>query len=394
MAERSNLALFTVLVAIIGIITVVALPDQPEFGLTILFVAILFYAGTIVRNRLQRIGAEAFALGSIIVWTGFALFATPVLANAWELIDFQAQIILFILGIILIIVGYTTEYYDLNVQFLEFLRNTRKQLANAIQAVTSRLFRSVWTVLSLITIVWLVSSFFIPQVLNPIPDLGPEWYRQGILSLFLALFLIIEFREVVGLAISTVYRFSALFVTAIVTRLRHLPGMIRRLGAIIYERTSILLGYLVFDTYLLGFVLSIIFGFIAFFRDEDILLSLSIILLLATLTTLLSQRREQIASGIGRIQQAAYGQSFRFRNLVSGQASGTCPYCNSELQGGSMACNNCRNFLPLCIICRKAMLGGEEILTCSECEYSGHKEHLEKWISIRPTCPNCKTRWT
>jgi hypothetical protein len=248
-------------------------------------------------------------------------------------------------------------------------------------------------VLSLLTALWLGLSFFVPAVLDPIPDLGPDWYRQALLGVVLLFFLMIEFREIVGLAISSIYRFVVLFFTAVFTRLKHLPGMIKQVVVLVYDCTRQVLAYVVNDTYLAGFIAVLIFGAIGIIRDDDTLLSLSIILLLATLTTLVSQRREQIASGIGRIQQAAYGQSFRFRNLVRSQASGKCPFCGVELHGDLVACHNCQNFLPLCMICRKALMGGEEILTCAECEYSGHRDHLEKWISIRPTCPNCKTRW-
>ena len=51
-------------------------------------------AGSFVLDRLRRIGAEAWAVGSIFVWIGYLFFAFRLIGFAWNFLSgFQQKLL-------------------------------------------------------------------------------------------------------------------------------------------------------------------------------------------------------------------------------------------------------------------------------------------------------------
>jgi len=396
--QRSNLAIFTIFMTVVGIIVLL---QSQSIGLTIIFLAILFYAGTIVRNRLERIGAESFALGSIIVWTGFFLAAFPLIAFAWNVLDRTLQTILFISGLILIFIGFTTEYYDLNIRFLQFLRKFRANLVELVQALRQRIFRSIWTFLALVSIILTVTSAIFPDYFTAVPH--PFNFAFGVsLEFFLLtlIFMAIQLRSIIKLTLIAGWETVELFFIVIWSRLKNFPKLFKDFLSFIYHLFRGVLewfwrtfAFIRYNSFLLAFIGVIVFGTLAISQADEILGGIAIVFLLIAMVNIIGERREAITNRVGQLQQSAYRRSFSLRNLIRGSYSGNCPNCHHELRADQSYCQNCGTYIPDCLICRNTIYAGEETLTCPNCQYIGHADHLERWLSIRPICPNCKEEW-
>ena len=396
--SRSRLAIFTSILTLIGIIV---LTQFYEIGLTIVFLAILLLAGYFVRRRLQALGAEAFALGSVFTWLGFFTMSFPVLAFAWNILEFNTQLIFFIVGIFLIIFGFSFEAFDLNIRFVKLLRTLRLNLSEAWENIRRTIFRSPWSLLAIVMFTLALVTFFVTSLRDLIPNL--LGFDLGVPLEFLvagAFFVIIEFRHPVLIILKSAASSLKLMLIALLGRLRRLPSFLRDVWRLL-QRWLIglfrVLGrigrYLTSNLFISGLIAAIGFGYFGLKQDDIILQSAALIFLLIAMINVLVSRQEAIAHRVANIQQSAYRRSFTLRNLVRSKYTGNCPSCNTPAVPGRQYCQNCGIYIPDCLVCRNAIYAGQEVLTCPHCEIAGHADHVERWLAIRPTCPNCRERW-
>jgi len=64
-----------------------------------------------------------------------------------------------------------------------------------------------------------------------------------------------------------------------------------------------------------------------------------------------------------------------------------CPYCDAEIQAGSLSCENCKEEFRTCIICNFPVLSDFVKTPC--CDVYAHRSHLREWLKIKGKCPNC-----
>ncbi len=93
----------------------------------------------------------------------------------------------------------------------------------------------------------------------------------------------------------------------------------------------------------------------------------------------------------GRINQKYY---LKIGKLILPSRKLKCYYCGREIQSVHNPCPNCGKLQPLCSVCNGPIHHGQEVLVCPTCGNSAHKEHMLKWLSIKPECPVCKTHLT
>jgi hypothetical protein len=384
---------------VVGIaILLIGTPIAQSIGLTVIFGAMLIYAGIIVNRRLELMGAEDFAVGSIIVWSGFFLAAFPIFAFAWGFLEDITRIWLLVIGVFLVLIGFTTNYYDLNVRMLEAWNRFQSNLSELLQSIRQRIFKSVWTFVAIFFLAATGLSFF-PSIQEVLPSIFQFRFAWPLTFFGLAILsILIEFRSVVKLALASAWETMSVMGRSVARRLRNLPRTI-------YESLEFLVTsvgsffFRVFDAlrniltvYLLSFFGTLVFGVWGILSGDPLKISGSIVLLLVTMINLLSQRPEAIGERVAGFQQAVYRRSFAIRKLVT-RYSGACPQCDAPLRADTKYCSNCNYFIPDCMVCRRSIYAGEEILECPNCKVAGHQEHLDRWLDIKSTCPNCRQVW-
>lgn len=396
--SRSRLGMLTIIIAVVGLALMAF--EMIEIGLTILFVAGLLMASEFIRSRLRKLTAETWALGSILVWIGFVILSLPVIGFAWDVISSPFDVILFSIGILMMIFGYTTEYLDLNQKLIQFWYKTKYRLYNIITKLRDRLFKSIWTLSAIVVLLVIISTYIFPPVQTVIEVLSFSIFsgRQVLFFLF-GILVIIEMRELVIFALNRVSNFFLIIFNGLIRRIRHLPGMIKTLFVRLKEDLKKLyiaiiqlLSYFTTNTYIIGYVFAIILAVFAIIRSDTVIGSLFFGLIFISTTVLIHQERELVSRSVARIQHTSYQTSFRARQFVKRSKTRNCPNCDAVNNKNSTHCMSCRHTFSICMVC-KDMITGDQDVSCPNCNNKAHFDHIQKWLEIKPECPYCKQYW-
>lgn len=77
--------------------------------------------------------------------------------------------------------------------------------------------------------------------------------------------------------------------------------------------------------------------------------------------------------------------------LIEPAKKAKCLNCGYILKSPYNPCSNCRQMPSLCTVCQGLIKRGDEVYECPSCSNLAHKDHLQKWISIKSECPMCKS---
>ena len=117
-----------------------------------------------VSGRLQKIGAETWAIGSIVVYIGFIIFSLPIIL--FILIPAQVNVLLqwifLITGITLIVLGFLTEQLNLNLKLLKIYQTSISNLKEGAKAFAKRLRSSPFSIFAGLSGALFLSSLFLP----------------------------------------------------------------------------------------------------------------------------------------------------------------------------------------------------------------------------------------
>jgi hypothetical protein len=50
------------------------------------------------------------------------------------------------------------------------------------------------------------------------------------------------------------------------------------------------------------------------------------------------------------------------------------------------------DFNETCMICTSQILKGEEYMRCHGCSKMAHLDHMNEWLEVKPSCPECGTK--
>lgn len=399
--NRTRLAYPSIGLSIIGVLLTYL--ESERMGLTLIFFSALFIFGTFIYNRLQVIGAEQWAIGSIIVWIGFFLFSLPIFGVAWKIIGLKARISLFIFGIVFILLGFATEFFDLNLKLLKLVNQTKIKLNIFFNNLKARLLSSVWTFLIFIASSLLIVSFFFPIITESIDSNLPDYNflaTQYILVYIIIISILMEIRELLSLLIISFGTAIKLLLKSLARRIIQFRELIIslffRLKLLIIQIWGALKNFVQItfkNNYSFGFFLFIIFSVLSYTRSDMVLFAISTLMLFASLTTWLLQKPEFIANTISRIHHSTYQRSLKIRNRFSEKNPYQCPNCSIFVSPLYLTCPHCKEILPTCSVCRKIIKPDTEVLICTHCQRPGHRAHIERWLSIKANCPNCHLVW-
>lgn len=407
MSEKSSysqLALPAIVSSIAGVIVILA--GFEAIGLTLIFIAALLIAGTFVRNRLMSIGAETWALGSVIVWIGFFLTALPLLAEAWGILSNSNQVISLVIGLILIVLGFTTEFFDLNKKFLVMLQNAQLRLSKAWIVIKYKILRTVYAKIQFVFSTLLILSFIFPSVTNTLSNQLPDtiWLNPRIIIVYLMVIVFLfQIHELLTVVFDSISRITLYVVRGIFQRIYRLPSLFRRMWELfisfiqdVLDRISSMLGFLWNNTQITGFTGFVVFGGFAFIRHDKTSFAIAILLLLGALAVLLKRNPEFVNRQLNRVQQSTYQRSLWLRSRIRSEKIVSCPNCGTSVQSHINTCPNCSHELPVCTVCRMRISGGSMVLECSLCHQQAHEDHLLGWFKYGghvPACPHCREPW-
>ena len=363
----------------------------------------LFRSGTFIYKRLYFLGAEKWAIGSIIVWFGFFLFSLPIFGMAWGLMVNKTRILLFFTGIFFIFIGFLTEFFDLNLKLLNILKQTRIQIIEFYQVFKTRMFSSVWIFLMFVSASMLVVSLIFPYLLNPFNSVFPDQRFTSprfVLFYVFLLSLILETRSMILLLLSSFANILFILLQGLIRRILKLKSLITGFYKLIInfikKSLNSIKNFIILisqNNYTFGFLSFIIFGIISLYRSDQTLFGISVLMLFSGLTTLIIQKPEFIASTITSLHHSTYRQSFRIRRRFGKIQAFECVNCSTLIDNRFTHCVKCGHKLPVCSVCKNQIVPGMEILQCTNCLESGHIEHLNRWLQIKAICPNCRIPW-
>ncbi|MDH5401255.1 MAG: zinc ribbon domain-containing protein [Candidatus Heimdallarchaeota archaeon] len=397
---RSKLDIITIILTVIGVLVVI---NDQQIGLTLIFVAGLLWTAGIVLRRLEKIGAEMFAFGSILVWVGYLLFALPILGFAWNLFkDSNTEIILFIAGIILILLGYTTEYYDLNIRFVEFLRKTKIKFDLAWRRISRSILKSPWILIAFIVSIYLLMTLTLPEFLYPLQLIVPGKklsFYYLIIVCFIITPLSIEFKDFIFAGIETLVGIFSIIFQWLFWRIKSIPQLFVSLIKLIKEFFAHMISFIssifylfIQRKYIISFFGSLVFVFYGLLHGDMILLYFTSFFLILTITYFISENTEVVSDRINSIHQRTYQRSLFVRNRFK-KKDLICPKCKQIFPEQNRFCIKCGFEISKCMVCKGKIIALETIIQCNNCDAPAHEDHILKWIMIKNICPNCREQW-
>jgi hypothetical protein len=85
------------------------------------------------------------------------------------------------------------------------------------------------------------------------------------------------------------------------------------------------------------------------------------------------------------------GKYFRkTKQLFRVKAKPQCFECNEIIKEINNPCPKCNALLPLCTVCKGALLVSDFIVACPYCKHESHSTHIKEWLKIKGECPICK----
>ncbi|MHA1223571.1 MAG: RING finger domain-containing protein [Candidatus Heimdallarchaeaceae archaeon] len=407
-------------VALVGLISLVilnitSLKEGREWQFTI-FIAILvsgffilFFA--LILRRIRKKGLNYFVLGAITAYLGFFMMALPLIIY---IITFKKGIgikdyVMFTImgiGVFLVIFGFIIEAYELNVKFINLLKNIKKSLKKLFKRIKWNLIFSPWNLLSCIGITVIVlTALRILNLVHPVYS-----YTIGGVLVLINLFIlfhkeIVAILEDVGKLFVTIFHSWWKGVRAIPSYIARLarflfdPERFRRLIRFLKEKIIFIctwiwkiLKFVILHNYLLLFAFGIALYFLFNVLNQETRIALSSLVCSVAVVKPILDWREHFGEDISRARLFLYKTSQKTWNVLHFNKIIHCPYCLQPNPVIRRNCWNCKREIPRCLICGNVVERGSEIVRCKSCENIFHSNHLKTWLRFNFKCPVCKQK--
>ncbi len=317
-------------------------------GITI----IVFLFGIII-DQLKYRDFRFWALGAIVSFIGVILLFSPVVFYGLGIDDALIWIFSIVIGILLILFGYTIEAYELNNKVAKILINLWENIKNfEWKKIPRKILQLFSTIISGIAFYIVLGFKRFKYVIKK--SIG------GLLS-----FIGTSFRQIAKLIIS-------------------LPGYFKKFVIFCYEYNYFLIiplfAFAVFKIYDLPYPAILIF-------------ILAILVMLLTFMALM-QSNEELSQRYLRIMrnkswEALQSISIRIQKTTSSIGRYKCQNCKAPLKLGQEHCEYCSQEIKHCSICKLPIKNDQDISTCNHCQYPAHTSHWNQWISMNKNCPIC-----
>lgn len=403
--------------ALIGVI-MLFIPSLQEgtgsLGFAIITFGFLMVILSYVMDRLKVMGAEYWALGSIIVYIGTLIVSSPMFLFSFGIEASTAtQWLLAGIGLTLVLLGFVTTKYDLNIKLISAFNKLVSGLQHAMERAINRIKNSPLITLIAVLLLYLIFTIFtdIETLIYPALSIfGVEQSERNVqivVGFITLLLMIIETREFIWTFLA--FGFNALSIGARVALewITRLPLYVRNSGRFIKSVISTSFSYVGiafvklqenFQSILEGLpMLSLIGGlgyFIAFLRfGNQGLLFVATVLFIVPASVLFVANPEWVRRRIERVQTFSYQVGQRSRQFYRRNRELQCRNCGNPVLPDYINCPICGTEIEYCSICRSRITYGEDFERCSICANPIHTQHLEDWTRLSSKCPWCKEEW-
>ncbi|MHA1953779.1 MAG: hypothetical protein ACW96U_07525 [Candidatus Heimdallarchaeaceae archaeon] len=401
-------------VSLIGIISTIVLSialqlDTEDWRFRVVLSVFIFGVlilgfGLIVR-RLRRKGIEDFVLGAITSFLGFVLLYFPVLMFIMNITLFQREFPYFMMmagGILVIILGYFMEVYDLNIKFLQMMKRLKEALKRMWKRLNWKLILSPWNFFTLIGL-----TVIILGAIGIIPYHQSRYYYYVGVGLIL-INLIFHFRKELAEILKTLGRIIETIAQAWWKVTKQIPKILKRLAKWLYNPERFkrimrwiwdkikVIGRAIKYVFIRNYLILFAFGVALFFilpKDElnfEVRLAISSLVCLVAFVKPILDWREYFGEDVSSARTFLYKTSTKVTKRLKRRVIIRCPYCNYPNTSQRMDCWNCTKMLPRCKICNSYVEQGTEVAVCQHCDNIYHENHLRTWLRLNPKCPMCK----
>ncbi len=383
-----------------------------SFGLVTLGFLVLILSYLI--ERLRIMGAEYWALGSVIVYLGSVIVSIPMFLFSFSIsTNTSVQWFFAGLGIVLIALGFATTKYELNIKLLSAIRKFKIGLVTAFEKFILRVKSSPLVTLIAILILFVVFTFFteVETVLYPVLDvLGLAQTEQNTQFLTLAvivLLTLIETREFLWTSLAVIKNFLIIGLQTLLEWLTRFPTYIKRTvffaqRIVISTTQYVILAFsklhenlrtILEGLPMLSVIAAVGFTVSYYLVGIEELVYVSIILIIVPASVLFVANPEWVRRRIERVQAFSYQVGQRTKKIYRRNRTLQCRKCEMPVEAKYINCPNCGTEIEFCSICRGMITAGEDFERCAACSHPIHSQHLEDWTRISSKCPWCKETW-
>lgn len=383
-------ALGIVLLAVFNILTLTEYANI-GFGVMILGILITFF-GFIIR-RMQKLGIDYFVSGAIIAYLGYILIALPAIMYAFghSLFDNDyLNLIPISVGILLIILGFFTETYELNKKLMKALTQIGSAIKSIFLKINWRLVFSPVNILSVAGITTVILTFYgvFDQFLEP-------WEGYVVGSLLILLNLAFHFREELATILKNIARLTVIIFNAIIRGIKQIPTIVKEV--VLWLRHAIItlanwswkaIKFTIIHNYFLLFAFGIVLFFIIDDFSFEVRFAFSALVCLVAVIKPLVEWRHELANRLTSVRARVYRTAKRTRRFVTRKLH--CPFCDHEIKTNTRYCPKCGRELPICWICSMPIESKDSVAQCPHCLNLFHYNHFNAWIQMKRACPVCK----
>ncbi|OLS26569.1 MAG: hypothetical protein HeimC3_08880 [Candidatus Heimdallarchaeota archaeon LC_3] len=295
------------------------------------------------------------ALGAIIAYIGFSIFFFPLYFPFLNIDDLFYSFSVLGLGILLLIIGFTSRATEIDYKI-------ELQLSNLWKAIRTYNYKAIIPYLLSLTRT-LISGFV-------------RYVMKGLLSL----------RMRIQMFLKLVYR--GLSYTFIQTKnffLQTFPLALKRSLINIWN-----------NFHWIGLGSGILFVILSYSPQENLYGTVGIFIIIIFFFSfgVIYPQRERIINIVQQIQayswETSYQLNYRLRTIGEGRRKIKCTNCDKDIPLGSHICESCEKEVIRCMICKLPLKKGQKLSECPNCKNPAHENHWNFWINLKHDCPLCK----
>jgi len=311
------------------------------------------------------------------------------------LVEIWIQWVIFFVGFALVILGFGTEMYDLNVAFLAFFRKIGSIFSYAWSKFIERITKSVLTLPILLLAFYLLSmpftqseKYLVDLTGGSITDVQAALIVGGLLLILVG----IEARELIMSSAVVTGKFLKLIGKTFVRWIYHLPSILSKFLSILWKSIKSLL----LNNWIIGAVGAPIFLVLGIVYKNNSSLAIALFFMLLSFGLFSLSKPESIGRVVTGVGDRVIKRKLRVKKYVNEHPTVPCRNCGHPLSHSEMladTCKWCGASIEKCVVCY-SMIGMEDnAISCPHCQNSGHLEHLEGWTDITGKCPYCRQPW-
>ncbi len=364
-----------------------------NWGMGVMVLGFLIgFFGLLIR-RLNKKGIDYFVAGAIIAYIGFLVLALPSITFALGFSLFAKEFWNFILifgGLFLILIGFFSETYDLNVKIIRFLNTTWHNFLDILEQVNWKLFISPWNIFFVSGVCYIVLT-----AIDQIPWLFPVLnYLIG--AGLILLTLTIHFRKQLWNMLKSLFDLIITLLKTIGRGIIRFPNLFWRflkwLGEVLklaVRYTWEIFKWVIIRNYFLLFGLGIGLFFITYEQTLEFRLGLSSFVCLIAIIKPIVDNRDELGEKLDNTRLFVYKTARVPKKVLKRKYA--CPYCSISNKKDASFCRYCGRQLPKCYVCNMNIEQKNHVSFCPNCKNVFHHNHLSMWISMKEHCPICKT---